>query len=60
MVFSEGWQGCYEGNPEEQPCQPEEYTVLPDSFTQIYILFQIGFFTFQNSNKMLSRFFLLG
>ena len=27
----------------EQPCQPEENPVLPDSFTQIYILFLIGF-----------------
>ena len=41
--FSEGWQGCSEGNPEEQPCQPEENSVLSDSFTQIYILFLIGF-----------------
>ena len=32
-----------EGNPEEQPCQPEENSALPDSFTQIYILFLIGF-----------------
>ena len=32
-----------EGNPEEQPYQPEENPVLPDSFTQIYILFLIGF-----------------
>ena len=32
-----------EGNPEEQPCQPEENPVLPDSFTQIYILFLIVF-----------------
>ena len=31
------------GNPEEPPCQPEENSVLPDSFTQIYILFLIGF-----------------
>ena len=31
------------GIPEEQPCQPEENPVLPDSFTQIYILFLIGF-----------------
>ena len=31
------------GNPEEQPGQPEENPVLPDSFTQIYILFLIGF-----------------
>ena len=32
-----------EGNPEEQPCQSEENPVLPDSFTEIYILFVIGF-----------------
>ena len=32
-----------EGNPEEQPCQPEKNHVLPDSFTEIYILFPIGF-----------------
>ena len=32
-----------EGNPEEQPCQPEENPALPDSFTQIYILTLIGF-----------------
>ena len=31
------------GNPEEQPCQPEENPVLPDSVTQIYILFLICF-----------------
>ena len=31
------------GNPEEQPCQAEENPVLPESFTQIYILFLIGF-----------------
>ena len=31
-----------EGNPEEQVCQPEEKSFLPDSFTQIYILFLIG------------------
>ena len=49
--FSGGWQGCSEGfprakpekNPEEQPCQPKEYPILPDSFTQIGILFPIGF-----------------
>ena len=28
-----------EGNREEKPCQPEENFVLPDSFTQIYIIF---------------------
>ena len=51
MEFSKGWQGCSEGfqraepegNPKAQPCQPEENPVLPDSFTQIYILFLIGF-----------------
>ena len=32
-----------EGNPKEQPCQPKENPILPDSFTQIYILFLIGF-----------------
>ena len=35
--FSEGWQGCSEGFPEENP-------VHPDSFTWIYILFKIGHF----------------
>ena len=30
----------------EQPCQPEENPVLPDSFSQIHILFQIGLFNF--------------
>ena len=44
MGFSEGWQGCSEGNPEDQPCQPEENPVHPDSFTWIYILFKIGHF----------------
>ena len=29
---------------EEQPCQPEENPVHPDSFTWIYILFKIGHF----------------
>ena len=37
--ISEGWQGCSDGFPEENP-------VLPDSFTQIYILVAIGFSTF--------------
>ena len=32
-----------EGNSEDEPCQPEENPVLPDSFTYIYILFPIGF-----------------
>ena len=37
--------GFSKGCSEEQPCQPEENPVLPDSFsfTQIYILFLIGF-----------------
>ena len=30
-------------NPLEQPCQHLENPLLPNSFTQIYILFQIGF-----------------
>ena len=30
-------------NPEEQPYQPEANPVLSNSFTQIYILFLIGF-----------------
>ena len=53
-MFSEGWQpgraaprdfprAKPEGNPEEQPCQPEENPVHPDSFTRIYILSKIGF-----------------
>ena len=32
------------GNTKEQPCQPEENLVHPDSFTWIYILFKIGYF----------------
>ena len=43
MGFSKGWQGYSEGFPKEQPCNPEENPVLPDSFAQIYIPFQIGF-----------------
>ena len=31
-----------EGNPEDQPCQPEENLIHPDYFTQIYILSKIG------------------
>ena len=31
------------GNPKEQFCQHEENPVLTDSFTQIYIIFPIGF-----------------
>ena len=33
-----------EGNPREQPCQPEENPDHPSSFTWIYILFKIGYF----------------
>ena len=44
MGFSKGSQGCSEENPEEQPCQPEENLVHPDSFTWIYILFRIRHF----------------
>ena len=36
-------EGFPEGNPEEPPCQPMENLALSDSFTQIYILFLIGF-----------------
>ena len=62
-MFSKGWQGLLlgisqEGSPREIKEQPKENseeqpvknTVLPDSIIQIYIIFQIGFFTFQNSN----------
>ena len=38
-VKEEGWTGL----SEEQPCQPEENPVHPDSFTRIYILSKIGF-----------------
>ena len=33
-----------EENPKEQPCQPKENPVLPDSFNQIYIIFPTPFF----------------
>ena len=33
-------------NPEEQPCQPEENPILPNSFNQICILFQKSSFKF--------------
>ena len=33
-----------DGNPEEQPCQPDKIPVHPDSFTWIYVLFKIGHF----------------
>ena len=42
--FVMGWQCCYKGNAQEQLCQPEENSVLPDSFAQIYMIFEIGFF----------------
>ena len=35
MGFSSGWQGCSEGNPLEQSCQPLENPVHPSSFTLI-------------------------
>ena len=43
-----------EENPEEQSYQPEENSVLPESFTQIYILLLIGFLT--GPPKMHGRF----
>ena len=39
QVKEEGWTFS-----EEQPCQPEENPVYPDSFTWIYIQFKIGHF----------------
>ena len=42
----QGQRAKPEGNPEEQPCQSSENSVLPDSFTKIYILFLIGFCMF--------------
>ena len=33
-----------EGNPEEQPCQPEGNPIHPNSFIWIYIQFKIGHF----------------
>ena len=39
--FSKGRQGCSEGNPKEQACQPEKNPIHPDHFTAIYILFEI-------------------
>ena len=44
-----------EGNPEEQPFQPEENPVFPNSFTWIYITFQMDFFIVQNNTKMQNR-----
>ena len=36
--------GKPKGNPKEQPCQPKENHVHPNSFTWIYILFKKGNF----------------
>ena len=44
--FSEGWQGCSESNPKEQPYEPEKKSVFSDSFTKIYILYEIGFYSY--------------
>ena len=60
--FSKGWQGCPtdfprakpKGNPKEQPCQPKENPVLPDSFTQIYILFPTRIFKVLRSAQLTS------
>ena len=46
-VKEEGWTGFSKGLlgcTEEQPCQPEENLVHPDSFSWINILFKIGYF----------------
>ena len=43
MWFLEGWHCFSERNPEEQPYQPEENPVVPDSFTLTFILFLIVF-----------------
>ena len=42
MGFSKGWQGCSEEFPEGEVIGNPD-PVLPDSITQIYILFLIGF-----------------
>ena len=45
MMFLKGWQGCYEGFTEgEAQGNPKENLVLPDSFTHIYILFEVCYF----------------
>ena len=45
------------GNPEEQPCQPEE---SPSFLTLLLrFTFYFKFFTFQNSSKMQGRIYLL-
>ena len=38
------------GYLKEQPCQPEENLILPDSFTKIYNIIQIGFTTISNEH----------
>ena len=44
MGFSKGWQGCSEGNPQEQPCQPAENPILPTFLLRLpfYIFFFSG------------------
>ena len=65
MVFFEGWQDCSKGFPkgkarEKSQGAAQGNTVLPDSLIWIYILFQIDFFIFQNSNKIQSSIFFQG
>ena len=48
-----------EGNPKDQPCQLEENHAFLNYFTWIYILFQIGFYTFRNSDKMKGKNYFL-
>ena len=49
QVKEEGWTGF----SEEQPCQPEENPIHPDSFTWIYILFKKGHWViFLNFSKL--------
>ena len=40
----QGLTGLLPGTSEEQPCQPKENPIHPDSFTWIYILFKKGHF----------------
>ena len=48
MMFSKGWQGCYEGFTEGE--NPKENLVLKDPFTHIHILFEIGFAVISNAH----------